>query len=66
MVWYSYVFKNFPQFILIHTVKVFGVVNKADVDIFLEFSCFFSNLSAIGNLIPGSSAFKNLACTFGS
>ena len=56
MVWYSHLFKNFPQFIVIHMVKGFGVVNKAEVDVFLEFSCFFSDPADIGNLISGSSA----------
>ena len=58
MVWYSYLFKNFPQFILIHTVKGFSVVNEAEVDVFLEFSCFFYDLADVDNLISGSSAFS--------
>ena len=58
MVWYSHLFQNFPQFAVIHTVKVFGVVNEAEVDVFLEFSCFFYDLTDIGNLISGSSAFS--------
>ena len=57
MVWYSHLLKNFPQFIVIHTVKGFGVVNKAEIDVFLEFSCFFDDLTDVGNLISGSSAF---------
>ena len=57
MVWYSHLFKNFPQFVVIHTVKGFGVVNKAEVDVFLELSCFFDDPTAVGNLISGSSAF---------
>ena len=57
MVWYSHLFKNFPQFVVIHTVKGFGVVNKAEVDVFLEFSCFFYDPVNVGNLITGSSAF---------
>ena len=57
MVWYSHLLKNFPQFIVIHTVKGFGVVNKAEVDVFLELSCFFNDPSDVGNLISGSSAF---------
>ena len=57
MVWYSYLLKNFPQFVVIHTVKGFGVVNKAEVDVFLEFSCFFNDPMDIGNLISGSPAF---------
>ena len=56
MVWYSHLFQNFPQFILIHTVKGFGVVNKADG--FLELSCFFDDSTDVGNLISGSSAFS--------
>ena len=56
MVWYSYLFQNFPQFIVIHTVKGFGIVNKADV--FLELSCFFHDSADVGNLISGSSAFS--------
>ena len=58
MVWYSHLLKNFPQFVVIHTVKGFGIVNKAEVDIFLEFSCFFDDLADVGNLISGSSAFS--------
>ena len=57
VVWYSNLFQNFPQFIVIHTVKGFGIVNKAEVDIFLELSCFFDNPADVGNLISGSSAF---------
>ena len=56
VVWYSHLFKNFSQFIAIHTVKDFGVVNKADVDIFLELSCFFNDPMDDGNLTSGSSA----------
>ena len=58
MVWYSHLFKNFPQFIVIHTVKIFGVVNKAEVDVFLELSHFFDDPADVGNLISGSSAFS--------
>ena len=58
MLWYSYFFKNVPQFIVIHTVKGFGVVNKAEVDVFLEFSCFFYDPADVGNLISDSSAFS--------
>ena len=58
MVWYSYLFQNFPQFIVIHTVKGFGIVNKAEIDVFLELSCFFSDLTDVGNWISGSSAFS--------
>ena len=57
VVWYSHLFKNFPQFVVIHTVKGFGVVNKVEVDVFLELSCFFGNPTDVGNLISGSSAF---------
>ena len=59
MVWYSHLFHNFPQFIVIHTVKGFGIVNKADV--FLELSCFFDDPTDIGNLISGSSAFSKMS-----
>ena len=58
MVWYSHLFQNFPQFIVIHTVKVFGIVNKAETDVFLELSCFFHDPADVGNLISGSSAFS--------
>ena len=58
MVWYSHLFKNFPQFVVIHTVKNFSVVNEAEVAIFLEFSCFFYDPTGVGNLITGSSAFS--------
>ena len=58
MVWYSHVFQNFPQFIVIHTVKGFGIVNKAEIDIFLELSCFFDDPVDVGYLISGSSAFS--------
>ena len=58
VVWYSYLFQNFPQFIVIHTVKSFGVVNKAKVDVFLELSCFFYDPTDVANLISGSSAFS--------
>ena len=58
MVWNSHLFKNFPQFVVIHTVKSFGVVNKAEVDVFLELSCFFYDQMDVGNLISGSSAFS--------
>ena len=58
MVWYAYLFQNFPQFIVIHTVKGFGIVNKAEIDAFLEFSCFFDDPVDIGHLISGSSAFS--------
>ena len=58
MVWYSHLFKNFTQFIVIHTVKGFGIVNKAEIDVFLELSCFFDDPEDVGNLIFGSSAFS--------
>ena len=58
MVWYSQLFKNFPQFAVIHIVKGFGIVNKAGVDVFLELSCFFDDPADVGNLISGSSAFS--------
>ena len=58
VVWYSHPLKNFPQFVVIHTVKGFGVVNKPEVDVFLELSCFFDNPMDVGNLISGSSAFS--------
>ena len=57
MVWYAHLFKNFPQFVVIHTVKGFGLINKAE-DVFLEFSCLFDDITDIGNLISGSSAFS--------
>ena len=57
MVWYSHLLKNFPQFIVIYIVKGFGVINKAEVDVFLELSCFFGDPTDVGNLISGSSAF---------
>ena len=58
MVWYSHLLNNFPQFVVIHTVKGFGIVNKAEIDVFLEFSCFFHDPMDVGNLISGSSAFS--------
>ena len=58
MVWNSHILKNFPQFIVIHTVKGFGIVNKTEIDAFLELSCFFDNPMDVGNLIAGSSAFS--------
>ena len=58
MVWYSHLFQNFPQFIVIHTVKGFGIVNKAEIDVFLECSCFFDDPVDVGSLIAGSSAFS--------
>ena len=58
VVWYSHLFQNFPQFIVIHTVKGFGIVNKAEVDIFLEPSCFLDDTADVGNLISGYSVFS--------
>ena len=58
MVWYSHLFQNFPQLIVIYTVKVFGIVNKAEADVFLELSCFFDDPVDVGNLISGSYAFS--------
>ena len=58
MVWYSHLFQNFPQFIVIHTVKGFGIVNKAEIDVFLELSCLFDDPEDVGNLISGSCAFS--------
>ena len=59
MVWYSQLFKNFPQFVVIYTDKGFGIVSKAKVDVFLELSCFLDDPTDVGNLISGSSAFLN-------
>ena len=58
MVWYSYLFQNFPQIIVIHIVKGFGIVTKAKIDVFLELSCIFNDPTDVGNLISGSSAFS--------
>ena len=58
MVWYSHLLKNFPQIVVIHTVKGFGIVNKAEVDVFLELSCFLNDPTNVGKLISGSSAFS--------
>ena len=58
VVWYSHLFQNFPKFIVIHAVKGFGIVNKAEIDVFLELSCFFDDPADVGNLICGSSAFS--------
>ena len=58
VVWNSHLFQNFPQFIVIHTVKGFGIVNKAEIDVFLELSCFFNDPADVGNLISDSSAFS--------
>ena len=59
VVWYSHLFKIFPQFVVIHTVKGFGIVNKAEIDVFLQVSCIFCDPAVVDNLISGSSAFSN-------
>ena len=56
--WYSHLFQNFPQFVVIHTVKGFGIVNKAKIDVFLELSCFFHDTTDVGNFLSGSYAFS--------
>ena len=61
MVWYSHLFQNFQQFIVIHTGKAFGIVHKAEIDVFLELSCFFHDPADVGNLISGSSAFSKFS-----
>ena len=61
VVWYSHLSQNFPQFVVIHTVKGFGIINKAEVYVSLELSCFFDDPTDVGNSIPGSSAFLNPA-----
>ena len=61
MVWYAHLFQSFPHFEVIHSVKGFGIVNKAEKDVFLELSCFFDDPMDVDNLIPGSSAFPNPA-----
>ena len=58
MVWYSHLFQNLPQFVVTHIIKGFGIVNEAEVDVSLEFSCFFNDPTDVGNLISGSSAFS--------
>ena len=58
VVWYPRLFQNFPQFIVIHTIKGFGIVNKAEIDVFMELSCFFDDSENVGNLVSGSSAFS--------
>ena len=60
MVWHSHLFQNFPQFVVIHTVKGFGIVNKAEIDVFLEFSCFFDDPADVGNFSSGSSVFSKI------
>ena len=66
VIWYSHLFQNFPQFIVIHTVEGFGIVNKAEIDVFLELPCFFDGPVDVGNLISGSSAFSNPTWTSGT
>ena len=61
MIWYSHLLKNFPQFVMIHTVKDFGIVNKAELDVFLELSCFFGDPMDVGNLISVLLSFLNPA-----
>ena len=61
MVWYSHFFKNFPQFVVIHTIEAFGIINKAEVDVFLELSCFFYDPTHVDNLISGSAAAASAA-----
>ena len=64
MVWYSHLLKNFPQFVVNHTVKGFDIVNKAEVDVFVELSCFFDDPVDVGNLVSGSSAFSKSSLNF--
>ena len=64
MVWYSHLLKNFPQFVVIHTVKGFDIVNKAEVDVFVELSCFIDDPVDVGNLVSGSSAFSKSSLYF--
>ena len=66
VLWYSHLVKNFPQFVVIHIVEGFGIVSKAEIDVFLELSCFFDNPTDVGNLISSSSAFLNPAWTSGN
>ena len=65
MVWYSHLLQNFPQFIMIHTVKGFGIVSKAEIDVFLKLSSFFDDPVDVGNLISGSSAFSKTSLNTG-
>ena len=64
MVWYSHLLKNFPQFVVIHTVKCVSIVSEAEVNVFMEFSCFFYDPADVGNLISGSSAFSKSSLYF--
>ena len=66
VVWYAHFFQNFPQFVVIHTVKGFGIVNKAEIDTFLELSCFFDDPADVDNLISGSSAFSKTSLNISS
>ena len=66
MVWYSLLFQNFPQLIVVHTVKGFGIVNKAEIDVFLELSCFFDDPVDVDNLTSASIAFSKTSLKFGS
>src|SRR5574342_355860 len=66
VVWYSHLLKNFPRFIVIHTVRGFGIVSKAEIDVFRELSCFFDDTADVGNLISGSSAFSKTSLKSGS
>ena len=63
VVWYSHLFKNFPQFVVIHSVTGFGIVSEAEIDVFLELSCFFDDPTNVGNLISGSSVFSKTSLT---
>ena len=65
MVWYSHLFQNFPWVVVIHIVKGFGIVNKAEIDVFLELSCFYGDPTDVGNLISGSSAFSKTSLNYG-
>ena len=64
VVWYTLLLKNFPQFVVVHTVKGFGIVNKEEVDVFVELSCLFDDPADVGNLISGSSALSNSSLNF--
>ena len=64
MVWHSHLFKNFPYFVVILTVRGFGIVNKVKIDVFLEFSCFFDDPAVVDNLISGSSVFSNSSLNY--
>ena len=66
MAWYSHLSQNFPQFIVIHTVKGFGIVNRAEIDVFLELSCFLHDPMDVGNLISGTSAFSKSSLNLGA